>query len=1512
MMMVLAFLIGTVPGHDTESTRATESGVATLDTVSFLYELLKGDKGDVASSDIVINPEFNRSGILVPAGADSVSVPVSVTSETAGSADLFTVVANDLNEGDAPWGDGSWAGEAVSEPAAAGVVTDVNVSSLLTEVSQTLRFYALLNAIDAFGFTGKTYETASADPLDLTISRVADVGGNLLPDNPFTDLPVGVPWRATVGSTTVYAANLEDPGASKQIRSDLNNVSHNVDANHTIVTPNTQALVDAGLISAGDDAAVVIKVASTPRSIIDSVTGPDHSTTRSWGTAVDDASPEESAVIDQTEGSSFIEISIIASSGTGSVEVNDLAGTDGVTLVVSGLANPTADNTQLYSFPTSVNFDGVELTIENDPIADEEWTLVDSDPVVALSDDGVTDGFTVNLTSLSMFAAFNAGMEISSVYSMYEGDLEVDTATPLEIFGFFPVAAALNMALAEATYAVYIGSDGAAILAELEVGTALVGNSSAVLAAAAAPASQEEDEAKAVGDSVTAYDSEDGNTMYVTSPEFSSAANLTLVIAAKDAEGNVTQTTSRDDLLTVAGGIPPGPPVITLVGGNVTLECGESYTDEGAAAADSNGGDISGDIVVGGDTVDTAAAGTYTITYNVVDSGSQAAEEVTRTVTVTDSGNPEITLAGDAEIAILAGSSYSEPGFSATDGCEGDLTGSVVVGGDTVDADTPGVYVVTYNVSDSSGNAAAEVTRTVIVDALSSFNLTGVSPDTGPLDGGTAVTLSGEFLEAGQAAIASIATASASYRVYFSEHTTAADIENETDSRDLADFAAASEVVSRDSMEVIAPDGRTSTTRSVWVVIAELNDDGSVKRITSPRRYTYRDGAAPTDLLDIARELLDDFDNLDGDNDDQLTIDEITGSDAKVLDIDQATFNQLDLDGNGFVTRAELRRILGEGAEVTSIDPAEAWVFGGIVARVEGVNLANDVVLRWGDAATGTSATVYSADPDGGEAFVIVPVSNDTGSEDSYNEPVTALVPDVTDPNVIIEGTTSQDFTRVRFDSTSRADENLTAFWFEADAGVSDVALASNEATSLDIPADTTAEAGALVFGIARVGTAGTALVSGLTGDRQDDSISDLSVYFYAPLFGAGSKGNTPPVNNTPPAGNTPPAETNAPTAGDPPAGGSYAGGGLAGITVNASGERVRIDADGNEVAVEPMLLSFAAGTDAIAPADVRAGLTLWSAPSAFDYVTLELTEDATGTTAYQSTLLNAEVDPALTDASTAVDMVSMARVYSLNGFSLRANAPMAAEVAAAIVADTRNAGLGETSRNGGADFTFYSPLGHLARVDRIEFTTDGSSDVIGTASVENGLLGAQGVDENALAFTTPDFSSSSVTVDATIFLTPADTAAVTLENVFSLDATEPINPIALAIAALLAFLLSRGGGGRDTGGGGGGGGGPCFIATAAYGTPMASEIDTLRGVRDTYLLDSALGTAFVDTYYRLSPAVADVVAQSPFLASAVRIALLPVIFLGKMALAMPTLSLLVAMSLGAAFALRRRGRRRA
>jgi hypothetical protein len=74
-----------------------------------------------------------------------------------------------------------------------------------------------------------------------------------------------------------------------------------------------------------------------------------------------------------------------------------------------------------------------------------------------------------------------------------------------------------------------------------------------------------------------------------------------------------------------------------------------------------------------------------------------------------------------------------------------------------------------------------------------------------------------------------------------------------------------------------------------------------------------------------------------------------------------------------------------------------------------------------------------------------------------------------------------------------------------------------------------------------------------------------------------------------------------------------------------------------------------------------------------------------------------------------------------------------------------------------------------------------------------------------------------------------------------------------------------------------------CFIATAAYGTPMAEEIQALREFRDECLLTNPLGQAVVSVYYRVSPPIAGFIAEYPRLKSIVRAGLGPAVAAGAM-----------------------------
>ncbi len=80
-----------------------------------------------------------------------------------------------------------------------------------------------------------------------------------------------------------------------------------------------------------------------------------------------------------------------------------------------------------------------------------------------------------------------------------------------------------------------------------------------------------------------------------------------------------------------------------------------------------------------------------------------------------------------------------------------------------------------------------------------------------------------------------------------------------------------------------------------------------------------------------------------------------------------------------------------------------------------------------------------------------------------------------------------------------------------------------------------------------------------------------------------------------------------------------------------------------------------------------------------------------------------------------------------------------------------------------------------------------------------------------------------------------------------------------------------------------GGGGSGCFIATAAYGTPMSEEVGVLSEFRDRYLLTNSFGKRFVSLYYKLSPPVADYISERGNLKSIVRTLLKPFIWFSKL-----------------------------
>ena len=107
-----------------------------------------------------------------------------------------------------------------------------------------------------------------------------------------------------------------------------------------------------------------------------------------------------------------------------------------------------------------------------------------------------------------------------------------------------------------------------------------------------------------------------------------------------------------------------------------------------------------------------------------------------------------------------------------------------------------------------------------------------------------------------------------------------------------------------------------------------------------------------------------------------------------------------------------------------------------------------------------------------------------------------------------------------------------------------------------------------------------------------------------------------------------------------------------------------------------------------------------------------------------------------------------------------------------------------------------------------------------------------------------------------------------------------------------------------------------CCAATAAYGTPVAEEIEILREFRNEYLLTNPVGKALVEFYYKVSPPMAEFITEHPSLKPVVRVGLAPAVAMSTIAVntTMPdkiaTIGLVALVSVAlAVWATRRRGR---
>ena len=146
-------------------------------------------------------------------------------------------------------------------------------------------------------------------------------------------------------------------------------------------------------------------------------------------------------------------------------------------------------------------------------------------------------------------------------------------------------------------------------------------------------------------------------------------------------------------------------PEITLVADpEVFTFPGAVYQEEGFTATDNYDGDITASVVRTDDGVN--------VTYVVADSSGNTTE-VIREIVYNDPIPPELNLNGKTTISLALDSEYNEPGYTANDNCDGDITDKVEITGE-VDTATLGTYTLTYTIRDTYENEAT-ATRTIKV-----------------------------------------------------------------------------------------------------------------------------------------------------------------------------------------------------------------------------------------------------------------------------------------------------------------------------------------------------------------------------------------------------------------------------------------------------------------------------------------------------------------------------------------------------------------------------------------------------------------------------------------------------------------------------------------------------------------------------------------------------------------------------------------------------------------------------
>ena len=263
----------------------------------------------------------------------------------------------------------------------------------------------------------------------------------------------------------------------------------------------------------------------------------------------------------------------------------------------------------------------------------------------------------------------------------------------------------------------------------------------------AAPIIEAEDKTLTVGDAfdpmadVTATDAEDGNLtdkieILNNEVDTTKPGKYEVTYKVTDSKGasyTKTITVTVNPKMEVLNAIP------TIKAEDKTLTVGDTFDPKAdVTAEDVEDGDLTDKIEVLKNEVDTTKSGKYEVTYKVTDN-----QGASRTKTITVTVNPKIEPLNEAptidvtDKEITVGDKFDpKEGVTAKDKEDGNLTDKIEILKNTVDPSKPGVYEVTYKVTDSKGASCTKTIKVTVKEktpapSKNNDKTTTVTPKTG-------------------------------------------------------------------------------------------------------------------------------------------------------------------------------------------------------------------------------------------------------------------------------------------------------------------------------------------------------------------------------------------------------------------------------------------------------------------------------------------------------------------------------------------------------------------------------------------------------------------------------------------------------------------------------------------------------------------------------------------------------------------------------------------------------------